>query len=255
PSRGRVVLDRVLHRERFRELVAEARSKPLLVVLDRTVILVLRLDEVLDDLDYEIGGETLEIDLRWMLDPVSLPVVVDRGGDRFVGVVDSVRQQLGDALVLRERDVRAFVESVFLLVDVRSGVTSEKITLFEHQRFGALFLEAVCGAIAGHAGADDTDLAHVNTSALGGFRNHQSMVCRRPVFSSTCCCQPSSDTRRWLLPTTNGWSLARAGIAPSRISSPFPISSPMGSRTSLSAMACPDATLTGPSTGLSSSCT
>src|SRR4029453_10610267 len=74
---GRVELDRVLHGESAGEALSVARKEPLLVVPDRPTLVSSCPDEVTDDLAHEIGRETVKVAVCRMLDPVSLPVVVD----------------------------------------------------------------------------------------------------------------------------------------------------------------------------------
>src|SRR5262245_44299244 len=45
-----------------------------------------------------------------MNDPATLPVVVDIGVDRLVLVVNRLRKHLADAVILRNRNVRSFIE-------------------------------------------------------------------------------------------------------------------------------------------------
>ena len=66
-----------------------------------------------------------------MANPVTLPVVVDVRIDRFVLAVDRFREQCRDALVLRERHVRALIEDE-AIANVRCGVTAGVGLGFEH---------------------------------------------------------------------------------------------------------------------------
>ena len=123
---------------------------------------LLRVDEVLDDLDDQIGGQAVKVHLRGVLDPVALPVVVDLGVQRLVLVVDAVGEQLLQPLVLGERDVGPFVERVLALDAERRGVAAVVPRLSKMSARMPASLQLVGGAVPGHARPDHTEITHVS---------------------------------------------------------------------------------------------
>ena len=108
----RVVFDRVLHRKCLGERVAETHAQPILVVADRWLFRTLRdLDELKQDLRHQVGRQPMQVDLRGMLDPVPLPIVVDLGRKLLEAPLDVSRKKILDARIIGEGHVRTFVKS------------------------------------------------------------------------------------------------------------------------------------------------
>ena len=116
-----MVFARILLRKELRERGAEARHQPVVVVLHRSFGFLPLLNEVGNHLDDYILRQAMQVELDRMLRPVTAPVIVQVDLDGFVELIDAIGEQLLDALILGERDVRADVEDK---ARSRGGTTS-----------------------------------------------------------------------------------------------------------------------------------
>ncbi len=93
-------------------------------------------------------------------DADAAPVVVQVDLDGLVLLIDVAGEQILDARVLGERDVRALIEEEALVVAERRRVASIVRVLVVHDRPDAFGVEAVRGTEAGHAGSEHDDACH-----------------------------------------------------------------------------------------------
>ena len=89
----------VFHRERFRECLSIAGIEPFFVVAYFSMITGLGVKEISEDIDFQIGGKTIEIALCRVLDPLSFPVVIAFNIYRIEFIVYACRKQFLDSFV------------------------------------------------------------------------------------------------------------------------------------------------------------
>ena len=61
-------------------------------------------------------GRRIQVQLNWVRDANAAPVVVEVDLDRLVFLLNVTGEQILDARVLRERDVRALIEQEALVI-------------------------------------------------------------------------------------------------------------------------------------------
>jgi hypothetical protein len=180
-----VVLQAVLHRKGLGEGPAEARDQPVRVVADLAWLALLRLDEVLEDLHHQVGGQAVQVALHGVLDPVALPVVVHARGQRLVALLHAGGEELLDALDLGEGDVRTLVEEEALPVAVRGGMPAVIGVLLENDGLYGLVVEPVRRTETGHPRTQDRNLCHLSSLApVVSCSAHQRIVSPSPASRS-----------------------------------------------------------------------
>ena len=155
-----MVLSRVLHGKQLGEGPAEARQQPIRVVLHRPFGCLALLHEVRDDLDDDVFRQSVQVELHRMPGPVAAPVVVQVDLHGLVLLVDAVGEEVLDAGILGEGNVRADVEQEAAVVAERRRVSAMVAVLVVNHRRDALGMEPVRGAEAGHSASQDDDVWH-----------------------------------------------------------------------------------------------
>src|ERR1700741_3590017 len=79
-----------------------ARFQPILVVVDRARRSRRDIDQFLDALDDQVGREAVEVDVRGMLDPMTLPIVIDITLYALEFLVDTLPENFQETLIFRE---------------------------------------------------------------------------------------------------------------------------------------------------------
>jgi hypothetical protein len=117
-------------------------------------------DEVGDDLDDQIIGQGIQMELNGVCDPEAAPVVIELDLDRLVLLVDIAREEVLDPLVLGERDMRTDIEHKASPIPKRSCVSPVVRVLVVHDGPNAFGMKAMCSTKAGHPGSDNYDIRH-----------------------------------------------------------------------------------------------
>jgi hypothetical protein len=150
-----VVLAPVYEWKRLGECPAEHGETPLFVVRDHGVVDLLRGHEVDQDPDDEVDRQPVQVDLGWMREPVTLPVVVETDRHALVAALDRIGQDPLHALVLRERDMWSVVEDPATRLRIGRGMAADVCVPVEAGVHLPLGLQAVTGTERRETAAQD----------------------------------------------------------------------------------------------------
>jgi len=153
-----VILSRVLHRKALGERAAEARIKPVSIVLHRSLGCVVLFDEVSDDLKNEVFRQSVEVELHRMRRPIATPVVVEIDLYGLKPLIHAISEKILNARIFCERDMRPDIEEEAALVSERSCVPSIVFVLVVHERGNTLRVKSIGGAETGHSRTQDHNI-------------------------------------------------------------------------------------------------
>ena len=114
-------LETILHGERLCKSFPVACNKPIFIVLNFRIVVILSMDKVTQSINDQIFGQPVQVTLCRVLDPMTLPVIVCACLDDLILMVNTLRKELLYAFIFREGDVRSVVEDKTAVVLVRCG--------------------------------------------------------------------------------------------------------------------------------------
>src|SRR5512138_3897593 len=102
----------------------------------------------------------MQMELHRMPRPIATPVVVEVDLHCLVLLIDTVGEEVLDALILGERNVWADVEEKAAIVAERRRMTAMVGVLVIHDGGDALGTEPIGGTESGHSASEDDDVGH-----------------------------------------------------------------------------------------------
>ena len=138
-----MVFQPIFHRECLGKGLLVVRDKPIAIILDFAVIVILDVDEVAENLHHKVCRQAVKIALRGVFDPVTFPIVVDARLDDLILMINAFCKKPLHTFEFGERHMRSIIEDK-TIVFVRSCVPTVVWLLFVHNRADTFAVKSVC---------------------------------------------------------------------------------------------------------------
>ena len=155
-----VVLARVLHGEQFGKFPPIAGDQPIFVVGDGPLVGIVLLNEVGDDFNDQVVGESVQMQLHRVGDLQPAPVVVELDLNGLVFLVDKAGEQILYTRIFGERNMRPLIEQKSVRVTKRRRMAAEICRLVVNNRLVPFGVQFMRRAKAGHAGTKNNNVCH-----------------------------------------------------------------------------------------------